>query len=148
MGFGIFTLLEAVPDVAGCAKPVNCDTNVEGKTVLITVVGVIINEDIVILRKNFCLSGRLPPKGCDAFFIHPYSVLPLRILPLLLLQGSDDRRDVPTKSLNLCLSVTTTLINDIGHLVGLKLVANTLGFKHLVKKLAREATMLRIFGIW
>ena len=77
---------------------VNDDTNVEGVLVLITIIGVVVYQDVGELSTKFNLSRRLPEQAGDNLILVKLElVVPSFTISYLLVKAGKDRGDIPSQ---------------------------------------------------
>lgn len=96
---------------------VNDDTNVEGVLVLITIIGVVVYQDVGEPSTKFNLSRRLPEQAGDNLILVKLElVVPSFTISYLLVKAGKDRGDIPSQRLHLLLSLTTSFVYHIANL--------------------------------
>ena len=96
---------------------VDDDTNVEGVLVLITIIGVVVYQDVGELSTKFNLSRRLPEQASDNLILVKLElVVPSFTISYLLVKAGKDRGDIPSQRLHLLLSLTMSFVYHIANL--------------------------------
>lgn len=110
----VFMWLECIPTIVRMAIIVNNNTNIEGVLILITIISVVVYQDIWELLTQFDLSGRLPVQPChNLIFIKFELVMPSFTISNLLVKSSRiEATPLPTISLppKLCGSIWLELL--------------------------------------
>ena len=77
---------------------VDDDTDVEGVLVLITIIGVVVYQDVGELLTKFNLSRRLPEQAGDNLILVKLElVVPSFTISYLLVKAGKDRGDIPSQ---------------------------------------------------
>ena len=97
MGFNIFGFMKGIPEITRCQKGVDTDSNVQRISVSISVICIIIDEDVREAPGKFSLYRRLPPKPDNLLIlVQAQLMIPSRILSVLLLEICQDGRNIPS----------------------------------------------------
>jgi hypothetical protein len=92
--------------------PINDNADVEWISVLVSSVGVIVDQDVAITSAELTLEQRLPPDTSDNLVFVKLEIME----PGLLFKARNDSSKITSKIANFGASLATCIIDDVGDL--------------------------------
>jgi hypothetical protein len=96
--------------------PINDYADVERISILVSGIGVVVDQDITVTAAELALEWRLPPDACDNLILVELK----KSEPALLLEARNDGRKIPSKIVDFCTSLTTRIVDDVTDLAWLQ----------------------------
>jgi hypothetical protein len=92
--------------------PINNDANVEWISILVSSVGVVVDQDVAVTSAELTLEWRLPPDTSDNLVFIKLEIME----PDLLFKARNDSSKITSKIANFGVSLATCIIDDVADL--------------------------------